>query len=171
MRKVLKAYAFHHPTETKPHPQNVLVRQFKFPNVYSEEDNLFQIYTEGQSEEEFLKFWHITELTWKRNELSEQQLKEFLPHLEIAQLDQQLENLSEEQFFSLGKFTATELGYDKQNQGVPLTGFRVVRFSDRATSYPYYRFDLYYTAEPEERKLYCGYSGDNVTFWHLNMLW
>ena len=96
MRKVLKAYSFHQPEMTSPYPENVLVRQYRFPNEYSKDDYLFQIYTEGWSEEEYKKFWHVTELTWKRNELSEKQLKKFFPTLEISLLDQQLENLSEE---------------------------------------------------------------------------
>ena len=171
MIKVLKAYSFHQPTEENYFPQNLLVRQFKFPSVYSEEDRLLQIYTTGWSDEEYKKFWHVTELTWKRNELSEQQLKKFLPDLEIRLLDQQLEDLSEDQFFNLGQFTAAELDFSQQSQGVYLTGFRVVRYTDRTTTAPYYRFDFYYTPEAENRKLYSGYSGENTTFWHKQMLW
>lgn len=170
MKRVLKAYSIHQPEMTSPYPQNVLTRQYRFPNEYSEEDNLFQINTEGQSDKDFMKLWYITELERERYELKEKQLKKFLPHLEIAQLEQQLENLSDEQFFNLGEFMAAELGYDKHSKGVSLTGFRVVRYTDRITTAPYYRFDFYYTAEPENRKLYSGYSGENTTYWHLNML-
>lgn len=171
MKKVLKPYGFHLPTEKSPYPQNVLVRQYMFPNKYPEEDNLFQIYTEGWSEEEYKKFWHFTELTGQRNELKEEQLKKFLQDLEIRLLDHQLEELSEEQFFNLGKFLAAELGYEKRNShGVSLTGLRCVRYTDRSRLTPYYRFDFFYTAEPENRKLYSGYSGENTTYWHKNLL-
>jgi hypothetical protein len=171
MIQVLKPYSFHQPKNTGPHPQNVLVRQYKFPNEYTEKDYLFQIYTEGQSQEEFMEFWLLSELKPQRYELSEKQLKKFLPDLEIATLDQQLKNLSEEQFFSLGNFMAAELGYDQHCRGVLLTGFRVVLYTDRATITPYYRFDFYYTTEPEKRELYSGYNEKNTTIWHLNMLW
>ena len=171
MMRVLKAYSFHQPEMTSPYPQNVLVRQYNFPNEYSEEDNLFQINTEGQSDEDFMRLWYITELEWERYELKEKQLKKFLPHLEVALLDQQLERISEEQFFSLGKFLAAELGYEKRSShGVSLTGLRCVRYSDRTTTAPYYRFDFYYTAEPEKRKLYSDFSGENTTHWHKNLL-
>ena len=170
MIKTLPAYSFHQHEMTSPFPQNVLVKQCRFPKEYSaEEDYLFQINTEGQSDEQFMKLWHITELERERYELLEIQLKKFLPYLEVAQLDQQLEHLSEEQFFNLGKFVAAELGYDQHSQGISLTGFRVVRYTDRVTTAPYYRFDFYYTAVPEERLLYSGYDGA-TTYWHKNLL-
>ena len=112
MIKVLKAYSFHQPTKTNPYPQNVLARQYKFPNEYSEEDYFFLTYTEGQSDEEFMKFWHIPEFKPQRNEISEQQLKKFLPNLELNLLDHQLEELPEEVFFSLGKYLTAELRFD-----------------------------------------------------------
>lgn len=169
MIEVLKAYPFHQPRETNPDPQNVLARQVNFPNKYSEEDYLFQIYTESGNEEEYLNFWQIADINPQRNELPEHLLKKFIPDLDIQQLDQQLEKISEEQFFSLGKFVAADLGYDRHSHGIDLTGFRVVRYTNRTTCHPYYRFDFYYTNEPENRKLYSGYSG-NTRIWHLNML-
>ena len=83
-------------------------------------------------------------------------------------MDQQLEELSEEQFFNLGKFMAAELGYDRQSNGIKLVGWRAVRFTDMVYKNPYYRFDLYFTAVPEERQLYSGY--ENTSYWHKNML-
>jgi hypothetical protein len=168
MIQVLKPYSFHQPKNTGPHPQNVLVRQHRFPLGYTEKDSLFQIYTEGQSDEDFMGLWYMTELEWGRYELLEKQLKKFLPYLEVALLDQQLENLSEEQFFNLGKFLAAELGYDKRCEGVDLAGFRGVRYTDRITTNPYFRFDFYYTTEPEDRQLFSGY--ENTIYWHKNML-
>ena len=167
---VQKPFAFHQRSEKDPFPQNVLTRQFQFPLEYTEEDKLFQIYTEGQSDKEYTEFWEFLGFIPGRNELSEKQLQQFLPYLEISLLDQQLEKLSEEQFFNLGKFTAAELGYDQQSNGIRLTGWRVVRHTDRTTSCPYYRFDYYFTAEPEQRQLFSGFSG-NTQIWHLNMLW
>ena len=166
----MRAFAFHQISEKDHLPQNVLVRQYQFPLEYTEEDLLFQIYTEGQSDEKYTEFWEFLEIKPERNELLEKQLQQFLPYLQTSLLDQQLEELSEEEFFNLGKFTAAELGYDQQSNGIRLTGFRVVRYTDRTTGCPYHRFDYFFTAEPEQRQLYSGFSG-NTQIWHLNMLW
>ena len=168
--KVQKAYLFHSDIHSGTLVQNVLVKQYQFPLEYTEDDLLFQIYTEGQSEEEYMKFWEFFDIKPERNELSEKQLQQFLPNLKINLLDQQLEELSEEQFFNLGKFTAAELGYGRQSNGIKLVGWRAFRFTDMVYKNPFYRFDFYYTAEPEQRQLFSGFSG-NTQIWHLNMLW
>jgi hypothetical protein len=171
MRQVLKAFCFHHETKTNPFPQGVLTRQYKFPNEYADEDILFGIYTEGWSDEEYMKFWYLTELKWKRRQLSEKQLQQFLPGLEINLLDHQLPKLSEKEFFQLGKCIAADVSLEQYGQAITITGWRALRYTDRSTASPYFHFEFYFTSEPENRKLYSDYGAENTTFWHKNMLW
>ena len=169
MRKTLKAYSFHQPTEANPYPQCVLIRQYNFPNEYAEEDKLFGIYTEGWSDEEHMKFWYLTELKWKRRELSEQQLKRFLPELEINLLDQQLPGLSEEEFFQLGKGIAAEVSLEQYGHSITITGWRTLQYTDKSTASSYYHFEFYWTSDPKNRELFSGY--ENTIYWHSGLLW
>ncbi|WP_160164124.1 hypothetical protein [Nafulsella turpanensis] len=151
-------------------PQNVLARQFMFPYIYEDDDFLWDIYTEGKEEDELFDFGLPPEFIGNQIKLSEINLQEYMPHLKISHLEHQLEELSVEQFFNLGKFVVAKFAKEIQERRY-LTGLRIVRYTHKRTFQPYFRFDLFFCNEPEKRQLNSGYSGENTMFWHLNMLW
>ena len=148
MKEVFKAFGFHCEINGGHFVQNLLIRQYQFPLHYKETDDLFSTFT---------------------NRMEEEQLKVVWPNPKLI-LEQQLEALPEDQFYLYGKNVASILGFDQKKEREPLTGLRIVRYTNSSNGAPYYRLDFFYTAEPEGRKLFNGFKGDNVVYWNSNML-
>lgn len=118
--------------------QNKLLRQYNFPLEFNKRvDKVFDVYSDRIPG---------TELVWMDLTPSPrgQWLDMYAQATEIEKLDKWMKTIAE-------------------NCGMKqVTGWRILRFTNKMSGYPLYRYDFYYTPTPKNRKLYSGDFAPNV---------